>query len=102
MSHPPSRYADWKAPDDDGQLLIWPDADGLLRETHENQRRLSSASIRLQNVPLGELRMRQRASIGHQSDAQAIIGTGHQTELYHPGVWAKNVLINALARKLNG
>ena len=28
--------------------------------------------------------------------------TGHQPELFHPGVWAKNVAISKLARQLNG
>ena len=37
---PLSRYADWKAPDEDGQLLIWPDAPTILRQTRENQRLL--------------------------------------------------------------
>ena len=36
-----SRYADWKAPDEDGQLLIWPPAAGLVNETRENHRRLA-------------------------------------------------------------
>src|SRR5205814_1365274 len=29
------------------------------------------------------------------------LATGHQIELYHPGVWAKDAFINALATKLN-
>ena len=97
-----SRYADWKAPDEDGQLLIWPDAQTLMRETRENQQRLAVSATLIQNIPLGELRARQRKWIGHTPDDQALIATGHQTELYHPGVWVKDVLINAIARKLGG
>jgi hypothetical protein len=29
-----------------------------------------------------------------------LIGAGHQVELFHPGVWAKIILIDQLAKKL--
>jgi hypothetical protein len=102
MSSPPSRYADWKAPDEDGQLLIWPDPAALLRETRENLARLAASEIRIQNVPLNELRRRQRHWIGHTADDQPLVANGHQAELYHPGVWVKDVLINAVAGKVGG
>jgi hypothetical protein len=101
-SVPSSRYADWKAPDDDGQILIWPDASTLLRETRENQRKLAASDALIQNVALSELRKRQRQWIGHAADDQPLIATGHQTELYHPGVWVKDVLINTIAGRLGG
>src|SRR5215207_1003198 len=103
MSDPSARYADWKAPDEDGQLLIWPEPSTLLRETRDNYRRLSAATDTLiQNVPLADLRRRQRQWIGHANDDQLLIATGHQTELYHPGVWAKDALANAVARAVGG
>jgi len=96
------RYDRWKAPAADGELLIWPAVDELLRDTLENRQRLSSAaSVRIQNVPLPELRSRMRGWLGHDSDSP-VIGTGHQTELYHPGVWAKDALIDAAATRLGG
>jgi hypothetical protein len=102
MSDFPARYADWKAPDEDGQLLIWPEPAALLRETRDNHRRLSAATDTLiQNVPLVDLRRRQRQWIGHADDERFLIATGHQTELYHPGVWAKDALANAVARHLD-
>jgi hypothetical protein len=97
-----TRYADWKAPDEDGQLLIWPSVDELLRQSEENRRRLSGAEVRVQGVALGELRSVQRRWLGHISNDQALIASGHQTELYHPGVWVKDVLVNAVARKVGG
>src|SRR4029079_821683 len=97
-----SRYADWKAPDEDGQLLIWPDAATLLRQTRENYQHLSSSRARIQNVPLAELRERQRLWIGHADNDRPLIASGHQTELYHPGVWVKDVLSNSLAKRLGG
>src|SRR5438105_3908703 len=63
---PPESYADWKAPPQDGASLIWPEPTSLLRETHENQRRLSSAdAVLVQNIPLSKLRRLARESIGH-------------------------------------
>jgi hypothetical protein len=102
MRHSSPRYADWKAPADDGQMLIWPDPATLIAQTHQNSRLLADATeVRLQNVSLPEVRARARAFIGHEGDAP-LIATGHQTELYHPGVWVKDAMINAVARKLGG
>ena len=96
------RYDRWKAPPEDGQVLIWPERADLLAETQDNHRRLSAAdSILIQNVPLPQVRGRMRRWLGHD-DAQYLIATGHQAELHHPGVWAKNALIDAVAQKLDG
>ncbi len=97
-----SRYADWKAPAEDGQMLVWPMASTLLEETRENSRRLASAdSVLVQGIPLPDLRREARAFIGHFDDSP-LFATGHQTELYHPGVWVKNAMINSLARQAGG
>jgi hypothetical protein len=97
------RYADWKAPADDGAVLIWPEPAELLKDTHENSTRLTRATgTRVQNVALPELRRALRKSFGHCDDAKPLVATGHQTELYHAGVWVKNVLIDQIARKLGG
>ena len=102
MSTTSSRYADWKAPAEDGQMLIWPNASTLLAETRDNSRRLASAvHVLLQGIPLPELRRQAREFVGHTGDAP-LFATGHQTELYHPGVWVKNAMINSLARKAGG
>src|SRR4051812_34110908 len=93
----------WKAPVGDGELLIWPNPDQILRDTRDNQQRLSAASsVRVQNIPLSELRRAARTWIGHKDDDQPILATGHQTELFHPGVWVKHALINAAAARLGG
>src|SRR5438105_1178995 len=102
MSVGSSDYADWNAPDEDGQILIWPNAATIVRQAGENQRLLSNCQARIQNVPLPELRRRQRHWIGHREDDQPLIASGHQTELFHPGVWVKDVLSNAVARKIGG
>jgi hypothetical protein len=95
-------YPDWKAPAEDGAIVTWPAPRELLDHTIENQKRLSACDdVRVQNVPLAEVRRRTRAWLGHD-DATPLIADGHQTELYHPGVWVKTVLANAAALKLGG
>jgi hypothetical protein len=103
MPSAPQTYADWKAPAEDGQIIVWPPPDELLAETLENHRQLSSASdVRVQNVALSELRRRQREWLGHRDDAQPLLVDGHQTELYHAGVWVKSVLAHFAAERLGG
>ena len=103
LASPRARYADWKAPAEDGQVLLWPDPPELLRDTEENGRRLRAAeSVLIQGRPLPELRRQLRAWLGHRDDQKPLVAMGHQAELYHPGVWAKNPLIDAAAAKLGG
>src|SRR6266511_8287 len=94
-------YPDWKAPAEHGQILLCPAAAEILRDVQENHRSLAAAEVRVQNLPLGELRREVRASIGHD-DARALIIDGHQTELYHAGVWVKSVLADVAASRLSG
>jgi len=102
MAATAERYDTWKAPAEDGQILLWPRPDALLSDTHANHDRLARAdSARLQNVPLSEVRRAMRKWVGHD-DAQPLIATGHQSELHHPGVWVKNALIDAAATQLGG
>jgi hypothetical protein len=84
-------------------MLIWPEPRQLLQDARDNHRRLNAAdAVRLQGIPLPELRRRQRQWIGHADDDQLLIATGHQTELHHPGVWVKNALIHAAASAVGG
>src|SRR5262245_57361550 len=101
MAAQTARYPDWKAPAEDGKLLIWPDPRELLWQTRANLDRLSREQTRLQNIPLNEIRRAMRAFIGHD-DARPLLASGHQTELYHPGVWAKDALLHASAKQLDG
>jgi hypothetical protein len=97
------RYADWKAPTEDGQVLLWPPPDELLRDTEQNHRRLGCAdSVLVQGMPLPELRRRMREWVGHREQDRPLLAMGHQTELYHAGVWAKNALLDAAATRLGG
>lgn len=102
MTTSASGYMNWKAPANDRQWLIWPPPGDLLRETLENNWLLRSCDARVQGIPLAELRSVQRRLIGHADMEQPLIASGHQTELYHPGVWVKDVLADAVAAKLGG
>jgi len=98
-----NHYDKWKAPLADRELLIWPAPGELIAETLDNGNRLRSANhVRIQNVPLPEIRRRLREFIGHGDEAAPLLATGHQTELHHPGVWVKNALIDAAAARLGG
>src|SRR6266566_5469507 len=100
-SSTPKTYPDWKAPREDGEILIWPEPKQLVDDTLENQRRLGESSVAVQNIPLSVLRERARRWIGHD-DSQPLIADGHQTELHHPGVWVKRVLSHFAASRLRG
>jgi hypothetical protein len=98
MTHP----GQWKAPSEDGEVLIWPDVGEIQKQTLANQKLLGEAhGVRIGGVPLPEIRNWMRKWIDAPTD-RPLIGAGHQLELFHPGVWAKNILIDQLARKMGG
>ncbi len=94
-------YADWKAPPADGGMLVWPDPAAFLEQARANHEHLAAAGSPVAGMPLRDLRRRMRAYLGFDADT-LIVATGHQAELYHPGVWAKNALIDAAANALGG
>lgn len=93
-----SRYADWKAPKQDDSRLIWPAADRLIDAMTGNRARLDDSEVLVQNKALNQWRRQIRAAVLGEADTP-VIATGHQIELYHPGVWAKNLLLDAVAKK---
>jgi len=73
-----ARYADWKAPAEDGKVLLWPEPDELLRDTERNLRRLNATdSVLIQGVPLAALRRRLRAWVGHAENERPLVAMGH-------------------------
>lgn len=101
IAHAP--YADWKAPSSDGELLIWPEPRKLIDHARANHKSLARVdSAKLLGSSLSEIRAAARAWIGHSNADQLLIATGHQTELYHPGVWVKNAVIHAAAEASGG
>ena len=103
MVDPANRYAAWRAPQEDGAILLWPEPAAFLDDARANNRLLrSAAAARVQNLPLADLRRQMRTFLGIDGDDQLTFATGHQAELHHPGVWAKNVLIDAAATTTGG
>lgn len=100
MIHDFASYPDWKAPGEDMALLLWPKPPELLRLIVENHRRLGNEkSAQIAGVSLPELRAAARAGLNLDNN-RPVLASGHQTELYHPGVWAKLAMIDAAARRI--
>lgn len=107
----------WRAPQQDRTGLIappWSEAAALVAA---NQRLLSADGRELQGLPLARWRRWTReAALAAARDytthdlgaaapdaaAGPILAGGHQPELFHPGVWAKNFALAALARRTGG
>lgn len=104
-----------RAPQEDGATLVAPDWQQLPDLLAENDRWVKSSPLRWGDQTLADLR--HLALTGAQQETarwlselaepaktlqRPLIVTGHQPELFHPGVWAKNIAISKLARKVAG
>jgi hypothetical protein len=100
-----------RAPRQDGSLLAEPPLEHVGALLDRNRHTL--AGIDILGRPLHELRRQARESVTAAArdyfqrngepvpaygDASLILA-GHQPELFHPGVWVKNFVLNGLARR---
>jgi hypothetical protein len=106
----------WRAPQKNGQRIVDPEFDAAVEATLANARRLQSIDVDLQGRRFQDLRCEARRDLVElansytQQDADSevntrtnpIVLTGHQPELFHPGVWFKNFVANRLGRRLGG
>jgi hypothetical protein len=83
-------------------MLIWPEPGRVLDDARENGKKLSREAARVQGVALSEARAKAREFLGHREIDKPLVATGHQAELYHPGVWVKNAFIHSAAKRLGG
>jgi hypothetical protein len=99
-----------------GELLTDPPYDEWADLARENARRAGGWTTLIAGVPLAALRdearlearalaMSYSAEVGVKANAEReaanlIVMTGHQPELYHPGVWVKVFLLQRLADAL--
>lgn len=106
-----------KVPRQDQSLLMVPPRGDLVDLARSNSGVLSETPVDLQGLSLVQLRgrMRSRAvsaatdylqsrfdvDIDVPADASLFV-TGHQPELFHPGVWVKNFIVADLARNSGG
>jgi hypothetical protein len=93
----PARF---KAPTANGDVLAVPDFSALPKLVDANRRRLDRADVRVGNSTLREVRALARREL-RIPDGPLVLA-GHQPELSHPGVWAKNFALAGLARKVGG
>ncbi len=112
-----------RAPSTDGGLLAAPPLDEIGPLLDENIRRLSSWEYDFQGRSVSSIRDLVRRELtaearrflnswGVSDSAEGggesgnppgpFIVTGHQPELFHPGVWVKNFAAAALARQRGG
>ncbi|HEY1685294.1 MAG TPA: hypothetical protein VGG19_11065 [Tepidisphaeraceae bacterium] len=94
--------ADWKAPANDGEILVQPSLDQLAIDARENHRWLTDLDIKIAGQPFSVWRRQMRRILGQADPDQLLICSGHQTELYHPGVWIKLALMDRLAKNTDG
>ena len=106
-----------RAPKEHGQILAVPALDQVGALLEHNRHQLNSVSISSIGKSLGELRVLARREIlaasaeYHREAGEPVadglpstptpfwLVAGHQPELFHPGVWAKNFALRQLARK---
>ncbi|MCZ2343519.1 MAG: hypothetical protein LC104_17255 [Bacteroidales bacterium] len=93
----------------DPSRLLWPQL------VQENRHRLATAMVRIDGEPLHAFREQARTEIlavAHatqspvetdtKSDDAPLVVSGHQPELFHPGVWVKNFALCGLAQRVSG
>lgn len=106
----------WQAPATDGDVLIDPAGPVLAGLAIKNKEQLDMSAAIIGGVPLSSLRPQSRSEVRAlavrrdwppstskvESNGGPWIVTGHQPELFHPGVWIKNFAAAGLAAKLAG
>ena len=105
-----------KAPKADGGVFASPSRETLPRLAAENHARLAAAKTKIDGVPLAAYRQAAQAEVvtlakrylrdcGEPlpalSSGPSVVATGHQPELFHPGVWVKNFALARLAAETN-
>jgi hypothetical protein len=111
-------YRRLRAPAEDGGVLLDPPRNEIAALIAANIARRSSDHVDLGGTSLGDLRRDARAHIlqaardctsryaptswvDDRLASDRIYLTGHQPELFHPGVWLKNFVLDALAKRDN-
>jgi hypothetical protein len=102
----------FRVPNRNGEVLAVPNFDAIPDLIEENRRRFDCSDVAIGGFPLREFRaLAQREALAQcESPGTVVPGlssgplilTGHQPELSHPGVWAKNFVLNGLARRVGG
>jgi len=111
-----------RAPQGDGQTLIDPAWEALPEVVAHNRAQLAGAQYDVQGRSLAELSRAARrgmwkSAVAYTSQYREVperwrsfealadapfILSGHQPEMFHPGVWYKNFVLGCLARRMEG
>jgi len=102
--------ARYRAPAEDGELLAEPPLAEIADQLDANTTRLAASRIAIAGHPLAEFRRRAAEEVlaaaqrylsetGEPAPSlyPRLLVTGHQPDLFHAGVWAKNFVLNGLA-----
>ena len=104
-----------RAPREHGQAICVPQGSAAYDAWQNNASLLESASFKDWGEELTELRQlahsevvtaarnysAQYRNVDSISENQPILGSGHQPQLFHPGVWFKNFALHRFAAELN-
>lgn len=91
-----------RTPANDRELLAVPDFAAVPALVKRNGESLDSAAVVIDGIPLRELRRLARRELLGTDHTEPLIVTGHQPELFHPGVWVKNFAAAGLAKRIGG
>lgn len=110
-----------RAPSTDGGLLAVPPLERIPALLAEDRARLEVWSYDFQGRSVSKLRQMTRRQVWEEAaayhermglepvaplergaEADLLLATGHQPELFHPGVWAKNFAVAAMAESAGG
>lgn len=99
-------YRKLRAPAQNGEALIDPPLHEMGDLLQEGIRTLEESSARIGGTPLVEFRHQAKIElqqlVGDSLDlARPIVASGHQPELFHPGVWFKNWLLHHVSTAQN-
>jgi hypothetical protein len=118
----PSKFRILRAPHGDGQTLVDPPYANLSEIVSANRSRLADAQYDVQGRSLAALSEAARRNLlqfafeytrqyrdvpSRWQSYEALEGgpfilSGHQPEMFHPGVWYKNFVLGGLARRTDG
>lgn len=90
-----------KTPSAHGDTLVEPSAAALAGLAAANHHRLSRGDFSILDASGPQVRQMVRRELGVGDDTLLIV-CGHQPEFMHPGVWAKHVVADRLARAVRG
>jgi hypothetical protein len=117
-----AQYRRYRAPQENGQVLVDPPKASLAGVVARNRRHLADLEYDLQGRSLSNLTASARRSLVERAVAYTeqyrdlsylgeaiarsatmpLVLSGHQPQLYHPGVWYKNFVLGELAREVEG